>query len=155
MSSPFTPARSTAAFTAVAPRSVAEASASAPCIEPIGVRAIERMTVGSVAVVAMEISPESGCCSADKSARAVVQTRCALLAADPSRRGNMSEPGLDFDLGEMADAIRDTTRRFAKDKIEPIAAEIDVTDEFPRHLWPQMGELGLHGITVEEEDGGL
>ena len=67
----------------------------------------------------------------------------------------MSEPGLDFDLGEMADAIRDTTRRFAKDKIEPIAAEIDVTDEFPRHLWPQMGELGLHGITVPEADGGL
>src|SRR3954449_3190907 len=67
----------------------------------------------------------------------------------------MTEATLDFDLGEMADTIRDTTRRFAKDKIEPIAAEIDATDEFPRHLWPQMGELGLHGITVEEEDGGL
>ena len=67
----------------------------------------------------------------------------------------MSEHGLDFDLGEMADTIRETTRRFAKDKIEPIAAEIDEKDEFPRHLWPQMGELGLHGITVEEEDGGL
>ena len=67
----------------------------------------------------------------------------------------MSDPGLDFDLGEMADTIRDTTRRFAKDKIAPIAAEIDEKDEFPRHLWPQMGELGLHGITVEEEWGGL
>src|SRR5438105_3862747 len=67
----------------------------------------------------------------------------------------MSDTGLDFGLGEMADTIRETTRRFAKDKIEPIAAEIDETDEFPRHLWPQMGELGLHGITVEEEDGGL
>ncbi len=67
----------------------------------------------------------------------------------------MTEATLDFDLGEMADAIRETTRRFAKDKIEPIAAEIDEKDEFPRHLWPQMGELGLHGITVEEEDGGL
>ncbi|HEV2595987.1 MAG TPA: acyl-CoA dehydrogenase family protein, partial [Sphingomicrobium sp.] len=67
----------------------------------------------------------------------------------------MSQPGLDFDLGEMADAIRDTTRRFAQDKIEPIAAEIDAKDEFPRFLWPQMGELGLHGITVEEEFGGL
>src|SRR5437868_1406861 len=67
----------------------------------------------------------------------------------------MTDAMLDFDLGEMADAIRETTRRFAKDKIEPIAAEIDATDEFPRHLWPQMGELGLHGITVEEEDGGL
>ena len=67
----------------------------------------------------------------------------------------MSDPGLDFDLGEMGEAIRDTTRRFAADKIAPIAAEIDEKDEFPRHLWPQMGELGLHGITVEEEWGGL
>ena len=67
----------------------------------------------------------------------------------------MSHPGLDFDLGEMGEAIRDTTRRFASDKIGPIAAEIDEKDEFPRHLWPQMGELGLHGITVEEEWGGL
>ena len=67
----------------------------------------------------------------------------------------MSDPGLDFDLGEMADTIRDATRRFAKDKIEPIAAEVDAKDEFPRFLWPQMGELGLHGITVEEEWGGL
>src|SRR6476620_2930440 len=67
----------------------------------------------------------------------------------------MSEASLDFGLGEMADAIRETTRRFSDDKIAPIAAEIDATDEFPRQLWPQMGELGLHGITVEEEDGGL
>src|SRR5688500_4290784 len=67
----------------------------------------------------------------------------------------MSDPGLDCDLGEMGEAIRDTTRRFAADKIAPIAAEIDASDEFPRHLWPQMGELGLHGITVEEEWGGL
>jgi isovaleryl-CoA dehydrogenase len=68
----------------------------------------------------------------------------------------MSEPAaLDFGLGEMADTIRETTRRFADEKIAPIAAKIDETDEFPRHLWPQMGELGLHGITVEEEWGGL
>jgi len=67
----------------------------------------------------------------------------------------MSEGGLEFDLGEMADAIRDTTQRFASDKISPIAAEIDEKDEFPKDLWPQMGELGLHGITVEEEYGGL
>ena len=68
----------------------------------------------------------------------------------------MSEPpALDFDLGEMADTIRETTKRFADNKIAPIASEIDVTDEFPRQLWPQMGELGLHGITVEEEWGGL
>jgi len=67
----------------------------------------------------------------------------------------MSDFGLDFALGEMADTIRDTTRRFAADKIAPLAAEIDEKDWFPRELWPQMGELGLHGITVEEEYGGL
>src|SRR6476620_8130654 len=67
----------------------------------------------------------------------------------------MSDSGLDFQLGEMADTIRETTERFARDKIAPIAAEIDESDEFPRQLWPQMGELGLHGITVEEEYGGL
>src|SRR5215207_6611813 len=67
----------------------------------------------------------------------------------------MSTPGLDFGLGEMADTIRETTERFAREKIAPIAAEIDATDEFPRHLWPQMGELGLPGITVDEADGGL
>jgi isovaleryl-CoA dehydrogenase len=63
--------------------------------------------------------------------------------------------GLDFDLGENAEMIRESTRRFASDKIAPIAAEIDAKDAFPRALWPQMGELGLHGITVEEEFGGL
>ena len=67
----------------------------------------------------------------------------------------MSELGLDFDLGEMADTIRDTTRRFAADRIAPLAAKIDAEDWFPRELWPEMGALGLHGITVAEEDGGL
>ncbi len=67
----------------------------------------------------------------------------------------MSEPGLDFALGEMADAIRDTTRRFASDRIAPLAARIDEEDWFPTELWPEMGALGLHGITVAEEDGGL
>ena len=62
---------------------------------------------------------------------------------------------LDFALGEMADAIRETTRRFAADRIAPIAARIDAEDSFPRALWPEMGALGLHGITVEEEYGGL
>lgn len=62
---------------------------------------------------------------------------------------------LDYGLGEMADTIRDTTRRFALDRIEPIAARIDAEDSFPRELWPEMGALGLHGITVEEADGGL
>src|SRR5437868_11361493 len=67
----------------------------------------------------------------------------------------MSDAGLDFELGEMAATIRETTERFAREKIAPIAAKIDETDEFPQDLWPQMGELGLHGITVEEEWGGL
>ncbi|HEY5713669.1 MAG TPA: acyl-CoA dehydrogenase family protein [Allosphingosinicella sp.] len=67
----------------------------------------------------------------------------------------MSELGLDFALGEMADTIRDTTRRFAADRIAPLAARIDEEDWFPTELWPEMGALGLHGITVSEEDGGL
>lgn len=62
---------------------------------------------------------------------------------------------MDFALGETADAIRETTARFAADRIAPIAAEIDATNIFPRELWPEMGALGLHGITVEEEFGGL
>ena len=62
---------------------------------------------------------------------------------------------LDFALGDMADAIRDTTARFAADRIAPRAAQIDHDNEFPRDLWPEMGALGLHGITVEEEHGGL
>lgn len=64
-------------------------------------------------------------------------------------------PSMDFGLGETADAIRDVTARFAAEKIAPIAADIDDSNSFPRALWPQMGELGLHGITVSEEDGGL
>ena len=62
---------------------------------------------------------------------------------------------LDFGLGEMADTIRDTVRRFAADRIAPIAAEVDAEDRFARELWPEMGALGLHGITVEAADGGL
>jgi isovaleryl-CoA dehydrogenase len=64
-------------------------------------------------------------------------------------------PMMDFGLGETADAIRDTTARFAADHIAPIAAEVDASNAFPRHLWPLMGELGLHGITVDEDYGGL
>src|SRR5882672_108922 len=63
-------------------------------------------------------------------------------------------PTLDFDLGDTADMLRDTVRSFSSDKIAPIADEIDKTNTFPRHLWPQLGELGLLGITVEEEYGG-
>jgi isovaleryl-CoA dehydrogenase len=61
----------------------------------------------------------------------------------------------DFALGETADAIRETTARFAADRIAPLAARIDAEDWFPRDLWPEMGALGLHGVTVDEADGGL
>jgi isovaleryl-CoA dehydrogenase len=62
--------------------------------------------------------------------------------------------GLDFALGEDLEQLRQAVSGFASDKIAPRAAEIDRGNEFPRDLWPQMGELGLHGITVEEEWGG-
>ena len=61
---------------------------------------------------------------------------------------------LDHDLGPEIDMLRATVRDFADDRIAPIAAEIDRDDRFPIELWPQMGALGLHGITVEEELGG-
>jgi isovaleryl-CoA dehydrogenase len=65
-------------------------------------------------------------------------------------------PDFDFSLGETADMIRETTARFADEQIAPLAARADAEDWFPRdELWMQMGELGLHGITVEEEFGGL
>ncbi len=63
-------------------------------------------------------------------------------------------PSLDFDLGETAEMMRDTVMSFASDKIAPLAAEIDRNDRFPRELWPEMGALGLLGVTVEEEYGG-
>ena len=64
-------------------------------------------------------------------------------------------PTLDFDLGQQADMLRDTVEEFAANEIAPRAEEIDQTNEFPRDLWPKMGELGLHGVTVEEEFGGV
>ncbi|MGA2953771.1 MAG: acyl-CoA dehydrogenase family protein, partial [Caulobacteraceae bacterium] len=64
-------------------------------------------------------------------------------------------PMMDFGLGETAEAIRETTARFAADHIAPLAAEIDASNSFPRQLWVPMGDLGLHGITVEEAFGGL
>lgn len=68
----------------------------------------------------------------------------------------MSElPEFDFALTESADMVRETTRRFASEKIAPLATGIDREDRFPRELWVPMGELGLHGLTVEEEWGGL
>ncbi|BBF70503.1 isovaleryl-CoA dehydrogenase [Sphingomonas bisphenolicum] len=61
----------------------------------------------------------------------------------------------DFALGENADMIRESAARYSTDRIAPLAAEIDAKDWFPVELWPEMGALGLHGITVEEEWGGL
>ncbi|MEO3431482.1 isovaleryl-CoA dehydrogenase [Pelagibius sp. CAU 1746] len=63
-------------------------------------------------------------------------------------------PSLNFDLGETADMLRDTVMSFASEEIAPLAEEIDRTDTFPRQLWPKMGALGLHGLTVEEDYGG-
>lgn len=65
-----------------------------------------------------------------------------------------SYPMLDFDLGETADMLRQSTRSFVDAELAPRADEIDRKDEFPRDLWPKMGALGLHGITVAEEYGG-
>ncbi len=63
-------------------------------------------------------------------------------------------PSLNFGLDETADMLRDTVRSFTADRIAPRAEEIDKTNQFPRDLWPQLGELGLLGITAEEQYGG-
>ncbi|AWK85238.1 isovaleryl-CoA dehydrogenase [Azospirillum thermophilum] len=63
-------------------------------------------------------------------------------------------PSLNFDLGEAADMLRDSVRSFAAAEIAPRAAEIDQTNEFPNELWRKLGDLGVLGITVEEEYGG-
>ena len=74
------------------------------------------------------------------------------MSSSASSLPNM--PSFNFDLGETADAIRATVRAFSQDEIAPRAAEIDRDNLFPRDLWPKMGALGLHGLTVEEEYGG-
>jgi len=63
-------------------------------------------------------------------------------------------PGLNFQLGEDIDALRDAVREFAQAEIAPRAAEIDRNDQFPMDLWEKMGSLGVLGITVGEEYGG-
>jgi len=62
--------------------------------------------------------------------------------------------GLNFELGESIALLRETVRRFAEEEIAPIAAQVDRDNHYPRDIWPKLGELGLLGITVEEEYGG-
>ena len=66
----------------------------------------------------------------------------------------LANPTLDFGLGETVDMLRDTVRTFAADAVAPRAEEIDRSNEFPRDLWPRLGEIGLLGITVEDAYGG-
>ena len=65
-----------------------------------------------------------------------------------------SYPTLQFGHSEETQMIRESVYGVAQEHIAPIAADIDKDNKFPRHLWPMMGELGLHGITVSIEDGG-
>ena len=67
----------------------------------------------------------------------------------------MNVPSLDFQLGETVETLRDTVRNFAATEIAPRAAALDRDNLFPEDLWKKMGDLGLHGITVEEEYGGV
>jgi isovaleryl-CoA dehydrogenase len=67
----------------------------------------------------------------------------------------MFDLDLDFGLGDRVDELRQAVREFARRRIAPRAAEIDRSNQFPRDLWPELGGMGLLGITVEEEFGGL
>ncbi len=66
----------------------------------------------------------------------------------------MFTASMNFALGEDIEALRETVHRWAQERLAPIAGEIDRTNEFPMHLWKEMGELGILGVTVEEEYGG-
>lgn len=63
--------------------------------------------------------------------------------------------GLSFKFDETYQMLRDSVRQFAQQEIAPMAAEIDQSNQFPRALWPKLGEMGLHGITVDEAYGGV
>lgn len=78
----------------------------------------------------------------------------ALLKGGSNSAGNQSMFEFDFGLGDEIELLRDTVRSYAADAIAPLAQGIDASNRFPRELWPQLGELGLLGITVEEEFGG-
>src|SRR6516164_10938092 len=88
--------------------------------------------------------------------------RISTFAGGPGRAAHtrsapmrVNDPrGFDFGLGETADMLRDSVRGFAAERISPRADEIDRSNTFPRDLWPELGKLGVHGITVEEEWGG-
>ena len=66
----------------------------------------------------------------------------------------MFTASMNFDLGEDVNALRDMVHRWAQDRVKPMAAEIDRSNAFPPELWAEMGDLGLLGVTVEEEFGG-
>src|SRR5919204_1334834 len=85
-------------------------------------------------------------------ARACSRLQIVCFEVDAMRLNELR--GFDFGLGETADILRDNVRAFASDRIAPRADEIDRSNTFPRDLWPELGKLGVHGITVEEEWGG-
>ncbi|SHE46949.1 isovaleryl-CoA dehydrogenase [Litoreibacter ascidiaceicola] len=66
----------------------------------------------------------------------------------------MFTASMNFDLGEDVNALREMVHRWAQERVKPLAADVDASNDFPAHLWTEMGELGLLGITVPEEDGG-
>ncbi len=66
----------------------------------------------------------------------------------------MFHASMSFGLGEEIEALREMAHRFSQERIKPLAAEVDTSNEFPAHLWKEMGDLGLLGITVSEEFGG-
>ena len=66
----------------------------------------------------------------------------------------MFNASMNFGLGDEAEALREMVHRWAQDRLAPMAAEIDKNNRFPDELWPEMGELGLLGITVDEQYGG-
>ena len=67
----------------------------------------------------------------------------------------MFHASMSFALGEEVEALREMTHRWAQERVAPMAAEIDASNAFPMELWREMGELGLLGVTVEEEYGGV